>query len=228
MPLRRPLLRLAASAVLTFSLLASASLQRAADTPPETLVWRLDSTTSVGGHATEVIGAPGVVDGAVTFNGKSDGLMLAVNPLAGWKAFTVELCFRPDEDGPAEQRFFHAQDKALARALVEIRLNGQGSWWLDTYLMKPPAEGLPLIDPKRRHPTARWHWVALRFDGKTMAHFVNGEKEREGEVVFGPMEEGKLSLGVRQNLIHWFKGAIREVRLTPEALPEEKLQRMPK
>jgi hypothetical protein len=35
-------------------------------------------------------------------------------------------------------------------------------------------------------------------------------------------KSGKTSLGVRLNKVHWFKGAIRTVRITPRALsPEE-------
>ena len=197
---------------------------RAADSAA--VAWKMDDVGSVGGHVAEVIGAPRVVDGALVFDGEKDGIFLPVNPLAGLREFTVEVLFRPSEDGPPEQRFWHAQDTAGSRALLETRLNGMGSWWLDTFLMKVGTEGRPLIDPKQLHPTNAWHWVALRYDGKTMAHFVNGVKEREGEVEFGPMGTGKISLGVRQNRVHWFKGAIREVRITPAALADEKLQRV--
>lgn len=189
-------------------------------------IWRLDQVEKIGGRTAEAIGVPRVVDGAVVFDGEKDGLLVSVNPLAGLKEFTVEVLFRPAEDGPPEQRFWHAQDAAGSRALLETRLDGMGSWWLDTYLMNVGKEGRPLIDPKRKHATEKWYWVALRYDGKTMAHFVNGEKEREGEVEFGPTGAGRTSIGVRQNRIHWFKGAIREVRVTPAALAEEKLQRV--
>ncbi len=173
------------------------------------LVWRLDQVEKIGGRVAEAIGAPRVVDGAVVFDGEKDGLLVSVNPLAGLKEFTVEVLFRPTENGPPEQRFWHAQDAAGSRALLETRLDGMGSWWLDTYLMNGGKEGRMLIDPKRKHATEKWYWVALRYDGKTMAHFVNGEKEREGEVEFGPTGEGKTSIGVRQTRVHWFKGAIR-------------------
>ena len=205
---------------------AVASVMLRAEDGAVAVVWKVDDVRSIGGQATEVIGAPRVVEGAVVFNGESDGLLVSANPLAGLREFTVEVLFRPSEDGPPEQRFWHAQDTATSRALLETRLDGMGSWWLDTYLMSVGKEGRTLIDPKRKHATEKWYWVALRYDGKTMVHFVNGEKEREGEVDFAPMEAGRLSLGVRQNRVHWFKGAIREVRVTPAALAEEKLQRV--
>ena len=189
------------------------------------LVWRVDDVRSIGGHAVEAVGAPHVAEGALVFDGVKDGVFLPVNPLAGLREFTVEVLFWPAEGGPAEQRFWHAQDAAGSRALLETRLDGKGGWWLDTFLFQSGKEGRPLIDPRRVHPTNAWHWVALRFDGKTMAHFVDGVKELEGAVEFAPMGEGKISLGVRQNKVYWFKGAIREVRVTPAALPAEKLQR---
>ena len=195
----------------------------AAENPPA-VVWRIEGVGNVGGQLTEVIGAPRVLDRAVVFNGSDDGLLVAKNPLVGLPAFTVEVLFFPAENGLPEQRFWHAQDLKGARALLETRLNGNGGWWLDTYLANGGTAGLPLVDPRKVHPTNAWYWVALRYDGKTMAHFVDGVKEREGPVEFGPMGEGKLSLGVRQNRMHWFKGAIREVRVTPAALAQEALQ----
>jgi len=197
----------------------------AAENPPA-VVWRIEDVRKIGGQATEVIGAPRVTEGAVGFNGEDDGLLVAANPLEGLRAFTLEVLFYPAENGLPEQRFWHAQDVDGARALLETRLNGSGGWWLDTYLANGRTAGLPLIDPKKVHPTNAWYWVALRYDGKTMTHFVNGVKEREGVVEFGPMGAGKLSLGVRQNRVHWFKGAIREVRVTPAVLADEALQRV--
>ena len=190
-----------------------------------TVVWRLDDVSKVGGNVTELIGAPHVMDGAAMFDGAKDGVLVPVNPLAGAKAFTIEILFSPAEGGLPEQRFFHLEDTAASRVMIETRLDGKGGWWLDTFLSFQ-GKGLPLIDPKRVHPTGQWHWVALRYDGKTMSHYINGEKELEGEVAFGPMVAGKLSLGVRQNKVYWFKGSIREARFTPEALTPEKLQRV--
>ena len=83
-------------------------------------------------------------------------------------------------------------------------------------------------DQARLHPLDRWYWVALRYDGTTMSHFVSGIKELEGPVAFPPMDAaGQVSLGVRLNKVNWFKGQIKEVRITPRALPEEALQKEP-
>lgn len=194
----------------------------------EPVVWRLDQITEVGGNPTEILGAPRVVrepaGASIWFNGSTDGIYVPVNPLAGCPAFTIEVLFYPEEGGLEAQRFFHLQDTKTWRVMIETRLDGRGGWWLDTFL---GATGIsqPLIDPQRVHPTGRWYWVALRFDGARMTSFIDGERELEREAAFGPMVEGRLSLGVRQNKVHWFKGGIREVRWHKAAIAPERLQR---
>jgi hypothetical protein len=191
--------------------------------------WRLDRPDEVGGKKTTILGAPSVsVEHgmkAIVFDGAKDAVVVPVNPLAGSEKFTLEVLLKPATDGPEAQRFIHLQDDAEWRVMVEIRVNGKGGWWLDTYLGRR-TEGLPLIDPKLVHPTDQWTWVALRYDGHTMTSFINGTKELEGVVQFGPMGAGQISLGARLNKVFWFKGAIRELRFHQEALPEEKLARM--
>jgi hypothetical protein len=198
---------------------------------PATVVWRLDQLATVGGQAPEALGAPKVValDGvrATRFDGVADGLFLPINPLAGARAFTIEVLFRPEAGGLAEQRFLHIQDEPDSRALLEIRLTPDGRWALDTFLYSTVTKGsLTLLDRTKLHSAGRWHWVALRYDGKTMTSFVDGAKELAGAVDFPPTAaNGRVSLGVRQNKVYWFKGAIAEVRITRSALPKEKLQR---
>lgn len=197
---------------------------RAADAAA--VIWQLDDLKKIGGHATEVIGAPRVTDGAAVFDGAHDGVLVPAIPLAGAPQFTIEILFRPDEGGPEAQRFFHLQDTATWRVMIETRLDGHGGWWLDTYLGSSKG-GQPLIDPKRVHPTNQWYWAAVSYDGTTMTHFINGEKELQAtNVKFGPLGQGQVSLGVRQNKVYWFKGAIRTVRFTAVALSADKLQRV--
>jgi hypothetical protein len=192
--------------------------------------WVLEQTAEVDGHATTVLGRPRIAAGpdgaAVFFDGKADGLLVPDNPLAGWAQFTIEVLFQPAEGGLVEQRFVHLQDGAAWRVMIETRLNGKGGWWLDTFLGNGRNIKQPLIDPSRVHPTGRWYWVALTYDGKRMTHFINGVKELSAEVAFGPMGPGQISLGVRQNKVYWFKGGIREIRFMPRALPAAELQRL--
>ena len=196
--------------------------------PP--VVWTVDNAESIGGHRPRVFGAPRIASAAtggpaLLFNGKSDGLILPVNPLRGFSKFTIEILFRPDPDGPRAQRFMHIQDERDSRIMIETRLIGSLSWSLDTFLQSGD-NGRPLLDRTKRHPTGRWTWVALVYDGKTMSDYVNGQKELEGPVDFAPMADGRMSLGVRLNRVFWFKGSIKEVRFSPLPLNPDALRRI--
>ena len=190
-------------------------------------VWRLDNLESIAGHPVKVLGQPRVVETpagrAVEFDGKGDGLVLDVNPLAGLERFTLEIVFEPAADGGAEQRFLHIEESgAPNRALIELRLLPGGAWCLDTFLRHGEAS-LTLIDRALAHPVARWHSAALVFDGQTMTHYVDGVRELGGRVAFKPLGPGRTSIGVRQNLVSWFKGRVRAIRVTPEALSPGRL-----
>ena len=188
--------------------------------------WKIADLKHVGGQETEVLGAPKVVDGAAVFDGAADGIFVPVNPVEGRAAFTIEMLFKPTAGGPPEQRVVHVQDGPGSRILMEIRLTPAGKWSLDTFLLSG-THSLALLDRTKEHSADAWHWVVLRYDGKTMTSFIDGVQELQGAVEFAPMAAGKTSVGVRQNKVYWFKGAIREVRFTPAALPAEQLQKLP-
>ena len=208
-------------------------LQPAPATPtePGTIVWTLDRLDQVGGHAATVFGAPRLVETdigpAVEFDGAADGLQLDVNPIAGLERFTVEVLFQPAAGGPEEQRFLHFEEAATGnRALLETRMLPGDTWCLDTFLRYGDAS-LTLIDRGAAHTTDRWHVAALSFDGRVMAHYVDGARQAAGEVAFKPLGEGRTSIGVRLNQVSWFKGRIRQVRITPRALAPDELLRVP-
>ena len=185
------------------------------------VVWNFDNLSIIGGQAVTVVGTPRVVDTdrgkAIDFNGSTDGLFFEVNPLAGLSRFTVEVEFQPAPDGAEEQRFIHFQEANTEnRVLVELRTLPGGSWCLDTYLRYNQAERT-LIDRSAAHPSAAWHTARLTFDGQTMKHYVDGVLEQSGDVAFKPLGAGRTSVGVRQNRLYWFKGRIRQIRITPQA-----------
>jgi hypothetical protein len=196
------------------------------------ITWKLDNLVSIGGHAVTVVGAPRVVQTpagpAIEFDGRSDGLFLEVNPIAGHERFTLEAVIEPDADGPAEQRFLHLSEHASEhRAMLETRVLPGSLWCLDTYL-RDAADSLTLIDRNKTHSADAWHAVALVYDGRTMRHFVDGSLDAEGAVHFEPLGAGRTSIGVRQNKASWFKGRIALVRVTGDPLPPERLLRPPR
>lgn len=209
-------------------LVLSACAAMSESAPP--VQWSLRDVANVGGHATEVIGAPAVAsagaDTAVVFDGQDDGLLVPVNPLAGWEKFSIEVRFKPENGGGEEQRFLHLQDESSRRILIETRVL-DGQWALDTFMFRDKDRNLALLDRARVHPTDQWYWVALVFDGQRMTSYVNGVRELEGIVSFTPMTAGQTSIGVRQNKVSWFKGAISEIRFTPRALKAKQLQSQP-
>lgn len=188
----------------------------------EPVVWRLDNLESIGGRKPTVVGKPRVVtvgkEKWLEFDGQADGLFLDVHPLAGLKQFTVEVVFRPDANGLPEQRFFHMQEAdSDDRVMFETRLTKDGKWFLDTYIKSGDGNYTQLAD-KFHHPLGPWYHAAIVMDGSEMRHYVNGQLEMSTKAVYKPQRPGQTSLGVRQNKVHWYKGALKTARFTPRVL----------
>jgi len=196
----------------------------------ESVTWTFAEFPRIAHHRAQVLGSPRalLVDGrhALCFDGRSDGVIVATNPIARWSQFTIEVLIKPDGTGDEEQRFLHIEDGRSSRVLLETRVTPNGRWALDTFMYVSDSENRVLLDRDKQHAADRWQWVALSFDGRTMAHHVNGTTELDGPVAFHPMTEGRISLGVRLNEQYWYKGCIAEVRFTPRALPRSMLARI--
>ena len=204
-----------------FALLLLAAPLFAQDTS-DSITWNLDRLDMIGGHKVTVVGQPKVIDApggkALEFDGVDDAIFLDVNPLAGLKQFTVEIIFRPYEGGPKEQRFFHLQESGSEnRVLFETRLTDDGQWFLDTFLKSGEGNYTQLAKDSL-HKLGPWYHAALTIDAKQMRHYVNGKEELTTAIEFTPLKGGQTSLGVRINKVHWYKGAIRQVRITPRVL----------
>jgi hypothetical protein len=189
---------------------------------PAPIVWNLDDLTRIGDRPATVRGEPRPVDApdgtALEFDGIDDALFVDVHPLAGATEFTVEVVFRPDAGGAAEQRFLHLQESASKdRILVETRLTDDGRWFLDTYV-KSRGEAHTLFARAHKHPVGRWYHAALVVGGGRMRHYVDGVEEMSRPIDFFPQGAGRSSIGVRINEVYWFKGAISRARFTPRAL----------
>jgi len=191
------------------------------------VVWDVNNIKSIGGHKTTVLGSPKVIETdkgkAVEFDGVKDGLVVDALPLAGAEKFTLEVIFRPDANGPKEQRFVHLQENnSDNRMLIETRLTDKNLWYLDTYLQSTKGRQT-LVEPVNIHTLGQWYSAALVYDGQEMRHYVNGVKELSEKPAFSPLADGKTSLGVRLNRVYWFKGAVRQVRFTKKALEPAEL-----
>jgi hypothetical protein len=196
----------------------------------KTVTWKLDSLKKIGGHKVEVLGQPKIIKTdqgkAIEFDGIDDGIFIETNPLAGAAAFTIEAEFRPDAGGLAEQRWLHIEDleNVESRAMIETRLRGD-QWFLDTFL-KSGENRMPLFAENFKHAVGSWYTVALVYDGSEMRHYINGKLELSGKIAMKPFGRGRVSIGVRQNKVFWFKGAVRKVRFSHAALkPEQFLKK---
>jgi len=191
-------------------------------TPKKSVTWKINNLKKIGGNSVEVLGNPQVIKTergkAVLFDGVDDALFINHNPLAGFPEFTVEAVFRPDAGGAKEQRWLHIEDteNTESRTLLETRLVGN-EWFLDTFL-KSGENRSALYAENFKHPLGQWFHVALVFDRKEMRHYVNGKLELSGKISIKPFGKGITSIGVRQNKIYWFKGAVQKARFTNHAL----------
>lgn len=182
--------------------------------------WQLGTIDhSTPGFSVE--GKPLVIDSkygkALQFDGLGNALFFDSNPLAGLRLFTVEVIFRPDGDGPVEQRFLHIGDVRRDRLMVETRVTKDGYWYLDAHLRSGDS-AKTLIDSTKRHNTDEWHHVAVVVRNGVMETYVNGTIELKGGIPFSPFKGGQTSVGVRQNKAYWYKGAIARIRITDDAL----------
>jgi hypothetical protein len=202
----------------------------------DTEIWMFNQTSATGGYPTRVLGHPQIIDTpfgkAVQFNGVSDALFIDDHPLAGATAWTWEVIFRPDADGNPEQRFFHLSvlDPATGkdtddRMLFEIRIV-DGQWCLDSFAQTGDQK-LALLNRQKLYSAGKWYRVTAVYDGATLKNYVGDELQGQGPLRLAPQGPGHSSVGVRINLVNYFKGAIYESRFTRRALPVDEFLKLP-
>lgn len=216
------------------ALLLPASLVFSAE--PETTVWKIDRTDTIGGHAVEKLGSPRVVDTpkgpAVSFAGDPDGLLLSgPSPLSGATQYTIEALAFVEAGGPEKQKIIHIQDDVATRVIIEMTQYSTGLWAFEAgskaYIEGKPVETYISIKG-RRYPTGQWFWLSVVYDGKQMTAYINGEEFLAKPVTTLPLKSTCVTgIGVRASKRDSFHGKIREIRLTPAALPPDRLQHAP-
>jgi hypothetical protein len=213
-----------------FAVLAafSGALMLVPAAPPEdSVTWHFDRLDQIGGYPTTLLGHPRVIETpagkAIQFNGVDDAVYLDVHPLAGAETFTWEVIFRPDLGGAPEQRFFHLQERdpktgadTNTRMLFEIRVIGD-QWALDSFALTG-RDSLALLDRTKLHSLGAWHAAAAVYDGHEFRNYVDGLLQGSGPLHLAPQGPGHTSIGTRINRVNYFKGAVREARMTRRAL----------
>jgi hypothetical protein len=183
-------------------------------------VWKLSDLIGKTAEGIHIRGNPGIVkykdEDAVSFNGLTDAIFLENMPLKALEQFTIEVIIRPASGGNFEQRFLHFGEVQGDRVLLELR-STMTDWYLDAFIKVGDKE-LVLIDPGLLHPLDQWVHLAYVIDHGKPETYVNRKKELAGTIEMTPLKVGKTSIGVRQNEVSWFKGAIYKIRISPRAL----------
>jgi hypothetical protein len=195
----------------------------------DSVLWTFDRLDRIGGHPTTVLGNPRVIDApvgtAIEFDGVDDAIFVDVHPLEGAEVFTWEAIFRPD-GGNRAQRWFHLQETGSDnRMLFEVRVVDD-RWFLDSYNFSTTGEAT-LMNKGSLHPVGQWYHVATVYDGTVFSNYVNGVRDGAREVRLAPQRAGRTSMGVRINLVDYFKGAIHASRFTRRALTPSEFMRLP-
>ena len=209
---------------LALLLFAATLASTQAPKPPAEQVWRFDNLNSIGGHPTQILGHPQVIESpygkAVQFNGVDDALFLPVHPLAGASTYTWEVIFRPDAGGAQAQRFFHLQEQDPAtgqdtknRMLFEIRIV-DGKWCLDSFASSG-ENNRTLLN------------CQADYDGKELRNYIGDVLQGSGPLDLKPQFPGHTSVGIRINKLFPFKGAVLLSRMVPRALPMSEFLQMP-
>ena len=191
-------------------------------------VWILSDFIENPQKGITVTGKPEIVKygkkNSVAFNGTDDAIFLEKMPLAGLEQFTIEMIYNPFSGGNFEQRFLHCGEANGDRVLLELR-STPGGWYFDAFI-KIGDNGVTLIEPTLLHPHDQWYHIAYVIDKGRLETWINGKKELEGSLAITPVNSGITSIGVRQNKVSWFKGAIYKIRITPKALGPDKFMKL--
>jgi hypothetical protein len=201
--------------------------------PTPTKEWIIDNTSSIGGNAPTVLGAPTVTaldaGTALCFDGTQDGLQLSTNPVQGMAQFTIETLVYPELNSAGTPRVFYIADPATAnpvnRMALQVVSTAAGNWHL---LMSFSWNGIltNIEDTANTYPSGQWYWLALTYDGQTARIYVNGVLAKSAALTFGPMGTASIFLATRQNgqAGQFFPGCMRDIEFFDTALPAAQLR----
>ena len=184
--------------------------------------WKFNNLTSIGGNAVTPEGNPTIItindDGAYYFDGAEDRVLIDENPLIGLTEFTIEVVFRVDEGGVAEQKFFHLQATPDIRVLFELEFLNDSMWYMDNFIKSENGESLNFMDASRLYPVNRWYHAALVYQNNEFKHYINHKTDDTANLTWVPPTDGSVSVGARMNQVNYMTGAVREIRFADAAL----------
>ena len=190
----------------------------------QSIVWDASSYPEIS----QIHGQPMIIETplgpAVEFNGSTDGVFTNSVPVAGMDEITLEVIMNQYGNCNFENRYIHMGELNGPRIMFETRVTPENLWYADFFVvMTQGTETALMIDPQKTHPTDQWYNVTLVGTKDGVKGYVNGVLEGEAPLNYRNMiNQGCTSIGVRQNLRSWFRGAVYKIRVTPRALtPDE-------
>jgi hypothetical protein len=199
-----------------------------AQTDSSAVIWYFDRLDSIGGYAvTPLIHLPSLIETptgkAAFFDGINDGILLSCNPIGSATNFTIEVIFRPDSSelfgDKSQPRFFHLKNTDNSRRItMETRILPNQQWAFDTFI-KSERSNLTQLDSLQTHRSGIWHHAAIVYGDSLMRQYVDGVMQLSGKMIYLPIDtDPKISIGVRQDLRYWFKGALRMIKVSKRVL----------
>jgi hypothetical protein len=211
--------------VLTYVSFCSLSAQ----TDTSSVTWYFNRVDSIGGNAVTPLNQfPAIIETplgkAALFNGINNGILLNCNPIGTATKFTIEVIFRPDSSSDlsgdkSQPRFIHLKNVDNSRRItMETRILPNQQWALDTYI-RSETSNLTQLDSSQTHTSGTWHHAAIVYGDSLMRQYVDGVLQLSGTVKYLPIDTNpKISIGVRQDLRYWFKGAIWMIKVSKRTI----------
>ena len=184
--------------------------------------WKFNDLTSIGGIVVKPEGNPQIIninnEKAIFFDGVEDRLIIENNPLIGLEEFTIEIIFRVDKGGVAEQKFIHLQANPDIRILFELEFKNDGSWYMDNFIKSGNGKSISFIDSTKSYPANRWYHAALVYKNNEFKQYINYKHENVDTLTWISPTDGSVSVGARMNKLNYMTGAVREIRFANVAL----------
>ena len=187
---------------------------------PRTITWDFSGYPEI----TRILGQPQMIETpigpAVEFDGAADGLFTDSIPISGMDELTLEVIMNQYGNANFENRYLHMGELSGPRIMFETRVTPENLWYADFFVvMTQGSETAIIIDEKKTHPCDQWYNVTLVCTKDGIRGYVNGVLEGEAPLNFRDViNSGQTSIGVRQNLRSWFKGAVYKIRVTEAVL----------
>mgnify|MGYP001458407951 CR=1 FL=1 len=202
------------------------------------IIWTVDNLTSIGGYTVTKTGSPTVKTvgsyTAVEFNptitsdpssGTGDRIQVKGNPLQGAQSFTIEMIFMPYTSATGLQpRVFHichpdSASNATRTMTLETRYPTTTTWYGDFFIKSVNSSGF--MNTASTYATDQWMHIAMVYDKSTssMKGYINGQEQISTTGYYSGLPSvAEVSLGGRMQGRYYFKGAIRKLVFTPQAL----------